>query len=77
MHRPCEVCTENDQLDPRSRELSGDQIDFTCDAPADGTYRKTTHERYLGRRRPSQSDEMTTNGGQARTPSDRIFDGVP
>eukprot|EP00964_Phaeocystis_antarctica_P043956 scaffold25228_cov56-Phaeocystis_antarctica.AAC.1 len=26
--------------------------------------------------RRSQSDEMTTNGGQARTPSDRIVDGV-
>jgi hypothetical protein len=46
------------------------------DAPADGTYRKTTHERYLGRRRSSQPDELTTNGGQARTPSDRIVDGV-
>ena len=34
-------------------------------------------ERYLGRRISSQSDELPTNGGQARTPSDRVVDGVP
>eukprot|EP00964_Phaeocystis_antarctica_P105687 scaffold70690_cov47-Phaeocystis_antarctica.AAC.1 len=30
--------------------------------------RKTTHERYLSRRRSSQSDELPTNGGLKRAP---------
>ena len=37
--------------------------------------RKTTHERYLGRSRSSQSDKLPMNGGQARTPSDRVVAG--
>ena len=32
------------------------------DVPAAGMARKTTHERYLGRHRSSQSEELTTNG---------------
>ena len=61
----------------RDRASSPEIIATSPYAPADGMARKTTHERYLGRRRSSQSDELTTNGGQARTPSDRIVDGVP
>ena len=58
------------RLLPQGRSVLTVEINTTSpDAPADGTYRKTTHERYLGHRRSSQSDELTTNGGQARTPS--------
>eukprot|EP00964_Phaeocystis_antarctica_P033703 scaffold19105_cov44-Phaeocystis_antarctica.AAC.1 len=59
----------------RDRASSPYITSTSSDAPAGGMARKATHNRYLGRRRSSQSDELTTNGGQARTPSDRIVDG--
>ena len=76
MHRPGEVRTEMTDETP-DRASSPELTSTSVDAPADGMARKTTHERYLGRRRSSQSDELPTNGGQARTPSDRVVDGVP
>ena len=36
------------------------------DVPAGGMARTTTHERYLGRHRSSQSEELTTNGASPR-----------
>ena len=51
---------------PRSRELT--EITFTSPyAPVNGMPRKLTHERCLGHRRSSQSEELTTNG---RRPSE-------
>ena len=64
-------------VETRDRASSAEIIATWPYASAGGMARKTTHERYLGRRRSSQSDELTTDGGQAHTPSDRIVDGVP
>eukprot|EP00964_Phaeocystis_antarctica_P132084 scaffold96093_cov38-Phaeocystis_antarctica.AAC.1 len=50
----------------RDRASSPEIIATSPYAPADGMARKTTHERYLGRRRSSQSEEMTTNGASPR-----------
>ena len=47
---------------PRSRASSAEIISTWPYAPAGGMARKTTHERYLGHRRSSQSEELTTNG---------------
>eukprot|EP00964_Phaeocystis_antarctica_P085924 scaffold54335_cov25-Phaeocystis_antarctica.AAC.2 len=48
------------------RASSPELTSTSVDTPADGMARKTTHERYLGRRRSSQSEEMTTNGASPR-----------
>ena len=45
---------------PRSRASSAEIIATWPYAPAGGMARKTTHERYLGHRRSSQSEELTT-----------------
>eukprot|EP00964_Phaeocystis_antarctica_P105688 scaffold70690_cov47-Phaeocystis_antarctica.AAC.2 len=50
----------------RDRASSPEIIATSTDAPSDGMARRTTHERYLGRRRSSQSEEMTTNGASPR-----------
>ena len=44
----------------RDRASSAEIIATWLYAPAGGMARKTTHERYLGRRRSSQSEELTT-----------------
>eukprot|EP00964_Phaeocystis_antarctica_P075439 scaffold46536_cov31-Phaeocystis_antarctica.AAC.1 len=51
---------------PRSRELTAEIIATSTDAAALCMRRKTAHERYLGRRRSSQSEELTTNGASPR-----------
>ena len=74
MHHPGEGIPKTTDETPDC--ASSPEITSTSlDAPADGMSRKTTHKRYLGRRRSSQSDELTMKGGQARTPSDRVVDG--
>eukprot|EP00964_Phaeocystis_antarctica_P063905 scaffold38388_cov67-Phaeocystis_antarctica.AAC.1 len=50
----------------RDRASSPELTSTSVDTPAGGMARKTTHERYLGRRRSSQSQEMTTNGASPR-----------
>ena len=67
----------NDDVGPPDR-ASSREITFTSpDAPADVIPRKTTHERHLSRRRSSQSEELTMNGGQARTPSHPVVAAGP
>ena len=57
---------------------SSREITFTSpDAPADGIPRKIAYERHLSRRRSSQSEELTMNGGQARTPSQPVVPAGP
>ena len=64
-------------VEPPDR-ASSREITFTSpDAPADGMPRKTAHERHLSRRRSSQSEELTMNGGQARTPSHPVVAAGP
>ena len=50
----------------RDRASSLETTSTTPGAPADGMYRNATHDRYLGRRRSSQSEELTTNGASPR-----------
>ena len=64
-------------VEPPDR-ASSREITFTSpDAPADGIPRKTAYERHLIRRRSSQSEELTMNGGQARTPSHPVVAAGP
>ena len=48
------------------RASSPEIIATSTDAAALCMSRKTAHERYLGRRRSSQSEELTTNGASPR-----------
>ena len=56
---------------PRSRASSAEIISTWPYAPAGGMARKTTHERYLGHRRSSQSEELTTRTCIAHPENDR------
>ena len=67
----------NDDVGPPDR-ASSREITFTSpDAPADAIHRKIAHERHLIRGRSSQSEELTMNGGQARTPSHPVVAAGP
>ena len=50
----------------RDRASSAEINSPSLYSPASGMARKTTHERYLGRRRSSRSEELTTNGASPR-----------
>ena len=64
-------------VEPPDR-ASSREITFTSpDALADAIHRKIAHERHLSRRRSSQSEELTMNGGQARTPSHPVVAAGP
>ena len=64
-------------VEPPDRASSRETTFTSPDAPADGKPRKTAHERHLSRRRSSQSEELTMNGGQARTPSHPVVAAGP
>ena len=53
-------CVERDRETRREIASSAEIIATWPYAPAGGMARKTTHERYLGHRRSSQSEELTT-----------------
>ena len=66
MHHPVECAYPKMTDETRDRASSPDISPTSPDAPTVGMARRTTHERYLGRRGSSQSEEMTTNGASPR-----------